>query len=222
MLPLVDRVARHTDELAIVCRRDPQAPALRNDALCSKADFCRISFGNLGATSLPTRRSRRATSDLSSEAWRFSSAISLRNWADAFRNPCVWLRISLRASRVISCLNVTAIFGIFLFLFCWCSGNTTTISIIARPHDYVCSDRQPERQCVEGKHQRDDVGIVARHCSASCRRRSIAERWKIQSARKRPLIRAMRQVLERSWPFRPDALGGSRYVFDSSRGIPAC
>src|SRR5450830_1371764 len=48
MLPLVDRVARHTDELAIVCRRDPQAPALRNDALCSKADFCRISFGNLG------------------------------------------------------------------------------------------------------------------------------------------------------------------------------
>jgi hypothetical protein len=41
-------VACHTDELAIVCRRDPQAPALRYDALCSKADFCRTSFGNLG------------------------------------------------------------------------------------------------------------------------------------------------------------------------------
>src|ERR1035437_2518691 len=46
MLPLVDRVARHTDELAIVCRRYLQPPALRNDALCRKADFCRISFGN--------------------------------------------------------------------------------------------------------------------------------------------------------------------------------
>ena len=52
MLPLVDRVARHADEFAIVCRRDPQAPALRTDALCSKADFCRISFADSGRSLL--------------------------------------------------------------------------------------------------------------------------------------------------------------------------
>ena len=38
--------------------------------------------------------------------------LSLPNRADALRNTCVWLRISLRAGRVISCLNVTAKFGI--------------------------------------------------------------------------------------------------------------
>jgi hypothetical protein len=40
-------VTRHTDEPAIVRRRDAQAPALRNYALCSKADYCRITFGGL-------------------------------------------------------------------------------------------------------------------------------------------------------------------------------
>src|ERR1017187_6573177 len=48
MFPLVDRVARHTDELAVVCRRYPETPTLRNDALCTKANFCQINLGNLG------------------------------------------------------------------------------------------------------------------------------------------------------------------------------
>jgi hypothetical protein len=52
MLPLVDRVARYTDELAKVCRRNPQASALRDNTLRGKADFCQISFDKLGCNIL--------------------------------------------------------------------------------------------------------------------------------------------------------------------------
>ena len=98
MLPLVDRVARHTDELAIVCRRDPQATALGNDALCSKAGFCRISFGNLGRNILanPALKAGNFRFEFGGVALQLGDISS--EWADAFRNPCVGSS-SLRASR---------------------------------------------------------------------------------------------------------------------------
>jgi hypothetical protein len=180
-------VARHTDELAIVCRRDPQAPALRNDTPCSKAGFCRISFGNL-------RRNLLANPALKAGNFRFEFggvALQLGDISSELgrRFPqSLRLAPDFPAGKPCDLLPERGCYIRHLsFLLCWCSGNTTIMSIIARPPDYVCSDRHPERQCVEGKHQRDDVGIVARHCSASCRRRSIAEKWKIPSAAWRQL-----------------------------------
>src|ERR1035437_1284420 len=149
MLPLVDRVARHTDELAIVCRRDTQAPALRDDALCSKADFCRISFGNLGRNILANPALKAGDfrfefegvalqlGDISSELGRrFAQSLRLAPDFPAGK-PC-----DLLSERDCYIRHLS-------LLLCWCSGNTTTtISIIARAHDYACSDRQPK--CYKG------------------------------------------------------------------------
>src|SRR5450759_3493312 len=145
MLPLVDRVARHTDELAIVCRRDPQAPALRNDALCSKADFCQISFGNLGRNILANPALKAGNfrfefggvalqlGDIPSELGRrFPQSLRLAPDFPAGK-PC-----DLLSERDCNIRHLS-------FLLSWCSGNTTIICIIARPHDYVCSDRHPKR-----------------------------------------------------------------------------
>jgi hypothetical protein len=131
-------VARHADELAIVCRRDPQAPALRNDALCSKADFCQISFSNLGRNILANPVLKAGNfrfefggvalqpGDISSELGRrFPQSLRLAPDFPAGK-PC-----DLLSERDCDIRHLC-------FPFCRCSGNTTTtISIIATPHDYT-------------------------------------------------------------------------------------
>src|SRR5471030_1153430 len=142
MLPLVDRVARHTDQLAIVCRRYPQPTALRNDALCSKAGFCRCSFGNLVCNILANAALKAGNfgfefggvalqpGDITSELGRrFPQSLRLAPDFPAGKPR------DLLSERDCYIRHLC-------FLLCWYSGNITTISIIAKLHDYVCADRQ--------------------------------------------------------------------------------
>src|SRR5471032_2598991 len=145
MLPLVDRVARHTDQLAIVCRRYPQPAALRNDALRGKAGFCRSGFGNLvrnilASPALKARNFRFEFGGLALQPGDITSELG-RRFPQSLR-----LAPDFPAGKPRDLLPERDCYIRHLcFLLCWYSGNITTISVIAKPHDNVCADRQRER-----------------------------------------------------------------------------
>ena len=49
MLPFVYRGPGHANELSKLRRRNPQTPALRDDALCAVADLCGLGFYRCGS-----------------------------------------------------------------------------------------------------------------------------------------------------------------------------